>query len=74
MAPDPEEALLARLTAAGESVVERMHPSMVRAQDRLLAVLAADESEAFLATLMRLLEANNRYGRAPLRAFSTETI
>ena len=47
---------------------------MVRAQDRLLAVLAADEREAFLATLMRLLEANNRYGRAPLRAFRTETI
>ncbi len=66
--------VLARLTAAGENMVERMHPSMVLAQDRLLAVLAADEREAFLATLMRLLEANNRYGRAPLRADRTESI
>lgn len=66
--------VLARLTAAGEDMIVRMHPSMVRAQERLLAVLTADEREAFVATLIRLLEANNRYGRAPLRAFRTETI
>jgi DNA-binding MarR family transcriptional regulator len=60
--------VLARLTPEGEDLVERMHPSMARAQERLLSVLNEEEREAFLATLMRLLEANNRYGRAPLKA------
>ncbi len=60
--------VLARLTSAGEDLVERMHPSMARAQERLLSVLDEGEREVFLATLMRLLEANNRYGRAPLKA------
>ncbi len=66
--------VLARLTAEGEELVERMHPSMARAQERLLDVLDPAEREAFLATLMRLLEANNRYGRAPLRATRGESI
>jgi DNA-binding MarR family transcriptional regulator len=60
--------VLARLTRAGEELVERMHPFMAKAQERLLSVLGREEREAFLATLMRLLEANNRYGRAPLKA------
>jgi DNA-binding MarR family transcriptional regulator len=60
--------LLARLTGRGERLVERMHPAMLRAQERLLAALDESDREAFVAMLMRLLEANNRYGRAPLRA------
>jgi DNA-binding MarR family transcriptional regulator len=60
--------VLARLTTAGEELVERMHPFMAKAQERLLSVLSREEREAFLATLMRLLDANNRYGRAPLKA------
>lgn len=66
--------VLARLTPEGEELVERMHPSMARAQERLLDVLDPAEREAFLATLMRLLEANNRYGRAPLRTTRGESI
>ena len=50
-----------------------MHPFMARAQQRLLAVLGEEERDAFLATLMRLLEANNHYGRAPLRAARAES-
>ena len=64
--------VLARLTPAGEDLVERMHPFMASAQERLLSALSDDERDAFLATLMRLLEANNRYGRAPLRAMRSE--
>jgi len=60
--------VLARLTPEGEELVEQMHPSMARAQERLLSALSEGERDAFLAMLMRLLEANNRYGRAPLRA------
>jgi DNA-binding MarR family transcriptional regulator len=58
--------VLARLTRDGERVVESMHPAMARAQERLMRVLGDAEREAFLATLMRLLEANNKHGRAPL--------
>ncbi|HET7715029.1 MAG TPA: MarR family transcriptional regulator [Bauldia sp.] len=69
---DDRRMVLARLTAAGENMVEKMHPYMVRAQERLLAALTAEERDAFIATLMRLLEANNRYGRAPLRSARIE--
>jgi len=58
--------ILVRLTPPGERLVENMHPAMARAQERLLAVLSPQEREAFVTTLMRLLEANNKYGRAPL--------
>jgi len=71
---DDRRMVLARLTAAGEDMVEKMHPYMVKAQERLLATLSAEERDAFIATLMRLLEANNRYGRAPLRAIRIETM
>ena len=58
--------VLARLTPEGERLVEHMHPAMARAQERLLQVLSEEERETFVTTLMRLLEANNKYGRAPL--------
>ena len=58
--------ILVRLTPPGERLVENMHPAMARAQERLLEVLSPQEREAFVRTLMRLLEANNKYGRAPL--------
>ncbi|MCX5496627.1 MarR family transcriptional regulator [Kaistia dalseonensis] len=60
--------VLARLTSVGEDLVERMHPAMAKAQDRLLEALGSEERDQFLATLMRLLEANNKYGRATLGA------
>lgn len=58
--------VLARLTPVGEALVESMHPAMARAQERLLETLPDGERDQFLATIMRLLEANNKYGRAPL--------
>ena len=58
--------ILVRLTPEGERLVENMHPAMARAQERFLQVLDPQEREAFVKTLMRLLEANNKYGRAPL--------
>jgi DNA-binding MarR family transcriptional regulator len=58
--------VLAKLTREGERLVESMHPAMARAQERLLQMLSKEEQEAFLTTLMRLVEANKRHGRAPL--------
>ncbi len=65
---DDKRMVLARLTPKGERLVERMHPAMARAQNRLLGALDEKERTEFLATMMRLLEANNEYGRAPLHA------
>ena len=58
--------VLARLTEAGESLVEAMHPAMAHAQERLLGVLNRRDRDLFVLTLMRLVEANNGLGRAPL--------
>lgn len=58
--------VLARLTPEGERLVESMHPAMARAQERLLETLDPEERERFLETLMRLVDANNRFGRAAL--------
>jgi DNA-binding MarR family transcriptional regulator len=60
--------VLARLTGEGERLVASMHPAMARAQERLLETLDKEQHDQFLATLMRLVEANNKFGRAPLGA------
>lgn len=67
--PDPADrrAKLARITPRGRAVVSSMFPSMQRAQDRLCAPLSQKERDAFMATLARLIEANNEYGRGALR-------
>lgn len=63
---EDKRMVLARLTSEGEKLVAAMHPAMSRAQERLLDTLDAEERDAFLATLLKLLEANNKYGRAAL--------
>ncbi|MDH4986699.1 MarR family transcriptional regulator [Aminobacter anthyllidis] len=63
---EDKRMVLARLAPEGEKLVAAMHPAMSRAQERLLDTLGEREREAFLATLLKLLEANNKYGRAAL--------
>ncbi len=60
-------AKLASLTPKGRQLTARMFASMQRAQDRLLAPLSQKERDGFMATLVRLIEANNAYGRTMLR-------
>ena len=57
----------AYLSAAGVKLTARMYGAMQRAQERLMAPLAAAERAQFMAFLKRLVEANNRYGRALFR-------
>ena len=66
--PNPRDrrARLARITPRGRSVTEAAFASMQRAQDRMCAALSPEERDAFLATLTRLIEANNGYGRSAL--------
>lgn len=65
--PADKRLKLVTLTARGASVLEKMlHPAQ-RAHDRTIAALPAAEQAVFLKLLMRLVDAQNEYGRAPLR-------
>ena len=65
--PADRRAKLASLTPKGRQLTSRMFASMQRAQDRLLAPLSQKERDGFMTTLVRLIEANNAYGRTMLR-------
>lgn len=65
--PRDRRARLAKITRRGRSITAAMFSSMQRAQDRLCAPLSQKERDVFMATLARLIEANNEYGRGPLR-------
>ena len=67
--PNPRDrrARLARITRRGRALTSAMFSKMQRAQDRMCAPLSQKERDVFMATLARLIEANNEYGRGPLR-------
>lgn len=65
--PADRRAKLATLTHQGSALTQKMFDSMQRAQERFLAPLGAKERDAFMTTLVRLIEANNEYGRAILK-------
>lgn len=58
----------AYLTPEGRDLVEQMYANMVKAQERLLEPLEPEYRSAFIAMLTRLVEGNNQYSRAELRA------
>jgi len=60
-------AKLCELTPAGRKLLERLAPAARRAHDRTLDALPRAERDAFLKSLVRLVEANNALGRAKLR-------
>jgi len=66
--PADRRARLASLTPKGRALMTSLFPAMQRSQDRLLAPLTQTERDLFMATLVRLIEANNEYGRATLRS------
>lgn len=59
--------VLARLTPAGEQITRDMRDAMQRAQDRLLEPLLPAERNAFITTLIRLIDGNNHLGRTIFR-------
>jgi DNA-binding MarR family transcriptional regulator len=58
--------LLTWLTPEGEALTKSMLGAMRRAQERLLAPLSPEERERFMATMLRLIDANNIHSRAAL--------
>jgi DNA-binding MarR family transcriptional regulator len=67
--PNPRDrrARLAKITRKGRATTAAMFSGMQRAQDRMCAPLSQKERDVFMATLVRLIEANNEYGRGALR-------
>lgn len=55
------------ITPAGRELVRALRPSVLAAQRRILAPLAAAERKEFLRLLGKLVEGNNTASRAPLR-------
>lgn len=58
----------AYLTEEGRTLVKQMYAHMLRAQQRLLEPLDPEFRSAFLAMLAQLVEGNNQYSRAELKA------
>ena len=55
------------LTPAGRQLAARMRPAVERVHRRTISALPPRERAAFLASLVRLVEANNARGRTKLR-------
>jgi DNA-binding MarR family transcriptional regulator len=61
--PEDGRMVLARLTRAGERLTRKMYRPMRCAQKRLLEPLLAQERNALIITLIRLINGNNHLGR-----------
>ena len=61
--PNDRRTMLTRLTPAGGRLTRRMYPAMHRSQEILLKPLLRAEREAFIVTLIRLIDGNNHLGR-----------
>jgi DNA-binding MarR family transcriptional regulator len=56
-----------RLSREGARMLRQVEPSVVRAQERILAPLRPEDRRRLMALLMQLTESNNAASRAPLR-------
>jgi DNA-binding MarR family transcriptional regulator len=66
-APEDKRVKRVRLTRKGRNLLTRIADRAQRAHDRTVECLEADEREAFLTQLIRLVEANNDQSAVPLR-------
>ena len=63
--PNDRRVRLLTLTDAGRALLEAIVPSMLQAQERMLAPLAKKERPEFMRMLRVLVAANNELSRAP---------
>lgn len=61
--PDDRRARLLGATRSGEKLRQQLQPSVLAAQERLLAPLAVRERRLFLDLLTRVVEGNESYAR-----------
>ena len=63
--PDDRRVRLITPTKDGIALLDRTYPAMLRAQERILEPLPAQEREQFMRMLRVLVSANNEQSRAP---------
>lgn len=66
--PTDRRVRLLHVTPEGTALLEELIPSMLKAQQRMLAPLPASQRAGFLAMLKTVVEANNDLSRAPSEA------
>jgi DNA-binding MarR family transcriptional regulator len=57
-----------RLSGDGEALLAAAEPSVKRAKNRVLAPLSKTDKQLFTKMLLQLVEKNNKFSRAPLKA------
>lgn len=65
MSTEDARVRLITLTDKGRTLLQSLMPSVVRAQDRMLAPLSKPERAEFMRMLCKLVSANNELSRAP---------
>jgi len=58
---------LVKITRKGRNLLRRIEPAARRAHDRTIEAIAPEERNHLLMQLVRLVEANNEFGNAPMR-------
>jgi len=66
LASDKRVKLVA-LSAKGETILEQMRAAVQRAHDRTIEALSGTDQKILMRLLIKLVDAQNDYGRAPLR-------
>jgi DNA-binding MarR family transcriptional regulator len=63
--PTDRRVRLLHVTVDGKALLDEVVPGMLKAQQRMLAPLAAEDRPHFLAMLKTVVDANNGMSRAP---------
>jgi DNA-binding MarR family transcriptional regulator len=63
--PTDRRVRLLQVTPTGQAMLDEVIPAMLKAQQRILAPLPADQRPQFLAMLKTVVDANNGLSRAP---------
>ncbi len=71
---DDKRIKVLHLSPKGERTLNDAEPLALRAQERLLTPLAAEDREVFMRMLAQLVELNNESSRVPLRPAALRSI
>lgn len=66
--PQDKRSRQAAVTQKGAAIMQELQESMARSQKRLLQPLSPRDQKTFMSLLVKLVEANNQYGRAALKS------
>jgi DNA-binding MarR family transcriptional regulator len=64
VSPDDKRVRLLSLMPAGEALLKRVIPAMLRAQERMLEPLAKADRPKFMQMIRRIVDGNNEFSRA----------